>query len=126
MSEEIKAEHSLVMIEQEGTAKAYTYRWRCSCGEHDGGYLSDGYVRDAHAEHAQESGEYGLPDGFVVANAEHDKSCKDCRGLVRKAVQNAIDNDRQYGIAEIDERMDAWDGPEITHWVRVSRRVARS
>ena len=126
MSEEIKAEHRLVEVSEAGPSDWPTFRWLCACGEHEHGYVSENVARDAHAEHAQESGEYGLPDGFVVANAEHDKSCKDCQGLVRKAVQNAIDNDRQYGIAEIDERMDAWDGPEITHWVRVSRRVARS
>lgn len=126
MSEKIKAEHRLEAITHAGPADWMLFSWLCACGEHEHGYVSENVARDAHAEHAQESGEYGLPDGFVVANAEHDKSCKDCRGLVRKAVQNAIDNDRQYGIAEIDERMDAWDGPEITHWVRVSRRVARS
>ena len=125
MSEEIKAEHRLVMIEQEGTAKAYTYRWRCSCGEHDGGYLSDGYVRDAHAEHVQEAGEYGLPGGFVVVESLHGEACAGCRKEARSAAIHARAMGSVGATHSTMKPSDPWEDPEVDHSARVERPKSR-
>lgn len=117
MSEEIKAAHAML----EASENQGVFYWKCLCGAAGDGDVSPGAAVDGHAEHAQESGEYGLPGGFVVRNSEHGQECKECARMARKAVREAIANQKPWGIAELDQRIDPWDGPEITHWARVAR-----
>lgn len=125
MSEEIKAEHRLEAITHAGPADWMLFSWLCACGKHEHGYVSESVARDAHAEHAQESGEYGLPGGFEVVESLHGESCAGCRGAARSAAIHSRATGSVGATYVVNEPLvDPWDDPEVAHSARVARPEA--
>lgn len=125
MSEEIKAEHRLVEL-SEGIPDSWkSYSWKCSCGAGVSDYyLSREAARDAHAEHAQESGEYGLPGGFEVVESLHGETCAGCRDAARSAAIHARATGSVGATYQVNEPSDPWEDPEVAHSARVARPTA--
>ena len=122
MPEEIKAEHTLEKLMFNGTL----HSWACSCGEHGFGHISEGYARDAHAEHAQESGEYGLPGGFEVVESLHGRDCDGCRKEARSAAIHARATGSVGATHSTTKPGDPWEESEVAHSARVARPGVKS
>lgn len=122
MTEEVKAAHGLKHIDQEGDHLRFSYRWFCECGEHgSSGCYTEEAARDAHAEHVQESGEYGLPGGFVVVESLHGEACAGCRKEARSAAIHARAMGSVGATHSTMKPSDPWEDPEVDHSARVER-----
>lgn len=121
MTEQVKAAHSLAQIAKIGADELEMFSWLCECGSHDHGFISKHMARDAHAEHAQESGEYGLPGGFEVVESLHGESCAGCRDAARSAAIHARVMGSVGATYQVNEPSDPWDDPEVAHSARVER-----
>jgi len=121
MSEEIKADHRLKSVSEVGPNDWPTFNWLCECGEHDHGFRSMQGAIDAHAEHVQESGEYGLPGGFVVVESLHGETCAGCRKEARSAAIHARAMGSVGATHSTMKPSDPWEDPEVDHSARVAR-----